>query len=450
MESLRPRRSSPRLMPEVAARPEGGFVLVPAWVLVAAWWAVRTRELRPLDLRVWLASFEAVARRCGARKGCRVAYSTSELRQLTGAGSDRSVREALRRIERVGLLNWRHTGVVHAASVEEVVLARAGPMLDALSLVKMATRRVPVPRRLVRELCRTTSATLLATAFGHLLRCLYNRRRWCASGGLCKASWVAEVFGISQRSVKRCRARLASLGVLRTQVAPQRVMNRHGGWSAWNLRWRATPGEGSTSGRRAVRLPGAALSPPVASERTQLSPPSKTGNSLSGSENQQRGESRRRGAFGRRSRGSQVRELGHVRAEQLARAESLRTLFVRAVGVGLVRACEADALKFAGAAVHARRVGTRNVPGLFATVVRRGLWAHVSQDDEDRARRVAATLLPRHGRTPESNRQPVPRCVAEPVVTTEERERIRRIIAESLGCTESYHVEHSGQTPVES
>lgn len=407
MEALRHQRSSPRLMPELAARPEGGFVLVPAWAFVGAWWASRTRELRPLDLRVWLASFEAVARRCGAWNGCRVAYSTGELRELTGAASDRSVRESLRRLERTGLLTWRHTGVEHAATVEEVALAQPGPMLDALGLVATPTRRVPVPRRLVRELCRATSATLLATAFGHLLRCLFNRRRSCASGGLCKASWVAEVFGISERSVKRCRARLTSLGVLRTAVAPQRVMNRHGGWSAWNLRWRATPGAGSTQRARPVRRPGARLSPLGASGCTRMSPPSETGNSLSGSENHQPGGGGRvvprrvcvrAGDGARASRGGEAptsaacRGLGHVRAEELASVPGLMSLCRRAVRAGLVPRSEAGVLNLVAAAGHARRVASRNPAGLFAAVVRRGLWSYISGEDEDRARAAARAV----------------------------------------------------------
>ena len=70
-------------MREEAKKPEGGFVLVQAWALVAAWQAVRAAILRPVDLRVWLATFEAVARRCGARKGSRPEFHIEELAVLT-------------------------------------------------------------------------------------------------------------------------------------------------------------------------------------------------------------------------------------------------------------------------------------------------------------------------------------------------------------------------------
>lgn len=455
MDARTPRRTHAKLTPHVAARPEGGFVLVPAWAFVGAWWALRTRELRPVDLRVWLASFEAVARRCGARKGCRAAYSTGELRTLVAAGSDRTVRESLKRLGRVGLLAWRGDGPGHAARVEEVVLARPGPMLNALGKVAMPARRVPVPRRLVRELCRATSATLLATAFGHLVRCLFNRRRSCASGGLCKASWIAEVFGISTRSVKRCRARLVAWGLLATEHAPQRVMNRHGGWSAWNLRWKASGRPGSAKACGVVS--GAALSPPVAVSRRRLSPPKETSNSLSGSEHQQPGGGRgvprrvcvRSGDGARVSRGVKPEEgadtprtlgsLGHVRPEELAKVSGLVRVYRRATAAGLVSRSEAGVLRLVAAASHARRVACRNPAGLFATVVRRGLWSFIAGEDEDRARAAARAVwgvvrsrMPSRAPT-KSERNREAGCDG-PELPPEE---VRRLVMESLAASET-------------
>ncbi len=395
-------RIGTRLVPELAAKPAGGFVLVPAWAFIASWWACRTGDLRPLDLRVWLASFEAVARRCGARRGCRAAYTTGELRVLTGAGSDRSVRESLRRLGRIGLVAWSGEGPHHAGVVEEVVLSRPGPMLDALGLVSMPTRRVPMPRRLVRELCRSRSPTLLATSFGHLLRCLFNRRKACSSGGLCKASWVAEVFGISGRSVKRSRAGLSRAGVLRRERAPQRVMNRYGGWSAWNLRWQSTPRVGLVRGRTGVRVRCVRVSPPVVAGGGGVSPPRDTSNSLPGSENHQptvnaaRRSATRLVADGARASpwdrpraGVHPRGLGHVRAKDLRSVGGLARLYSRALACGLATRSESGATAFVAAAVHAQRVATRNPGGLFATVVRGGLWRFISGEDEDRSRAAA-------------------------------------------------------------
>lgn len=428
-------------MKEQIEKPDGGFVLVPAWAMVAAWQGGRMGDLKPVDLRAWLASFEVVARRCKARKGLCAAYRVEEFMAITGCAR-RTVLESLARLRACGLVDVRRSGVVHGGTLAELTFGDSAVVRDAMDLVVNQRRRVPVPRRVVRMLAVCDSPSLIATAFGHLLRCLYLRGRMCSSGGLCKSSWVAEVFGISDRSVKRGRAELLRLGLLLRSPTRQGVLNRWGQGLRWNLHWQAA---GADSVTRVARV-----SPPRAVKHARVSPPRRTGISLSGSENQQPGGGRRHGACGRSSRGvGGLGRLGHVQAEELANIDSLRGLFVRAVRGGMVRACEADALKFAGAAVHARRVGTRNVAGLFATVVRRGLWSHVSHEDEDRARRVAATLLPRRTRPLVGNERAGRRSVPAATVTAEERERIRKLIAESLGCGGMYHVEHAGQTPVE-
>ena len=72
---------------------------------------------------------------------------------------------------------------------------------------------------------------------GHLLRCLYYREQRCHSGGWCKASWIAEVFGIHLRSVKAARKHLVEIGWLRTFHTPQRVGNRWGTYTLISLSW---------------------------------------------------------------------------------------------------------------------------------------------------------------------------------------------------------------------
>lgn len=389
---------------DLASRPEGGFVLIPAWALVAAWWASRTGDLRPADLRVWLASFEAVARRCGAQKGRRVRYSIAELAELVQTSSLRGVRASLHRLAAVRLMEWSEAGPIHPGSLDELALSSPGATLNALALMPHHHRRVPVPRRLVRELCRVQAPTLLATAFGHLLRCMFNRRRVCASGGLCKASWVSEVFGVSTRSVKRGRSRLVASTALVRERTPQRVMNRHGAFARWNLtsKPQIARRRGTARTPRTVRC--VRVSPPYPSTSIAVSPPRETSNSLTGSDNQQPTPNRHavtpgteRG-HGARSSPEKVREvrrsrgLGHVRLGDLRSCEGLGRLFKRASDCGLVTPSEAGSLAVVAAAAHALRVARHNPGGLFATIVRRGLWENVSGEDEDRAQRLAHAI----------------------------------------------------------
>ena len=403
-------------MKDEAKKPQGGFVLVHGWALVLAWQAVRATILRPVDLRVWLATFEAVARRCTARKGCEPEYRVQELVTLTGC-APRTVMESISRLRASGLVDVRRGSVTHCGTLTDLAFVDTRDVNDALTRVANHRRRVPIPRRLLGFLARAKQPMLLATAFGHLLRCMYLRGELCSSGGLCKAAWVAEVFGVSERSVKRARAELIEAGLLIRSSTPQGVLNRWGQGLRWNLFWKPAT--------------ATLVSPPARENRVGVSPPRRTGNSLTGSGNQQPRCVVRHGAFARSTRG-----LGHVGSDDLRSVDRLRVLFARATKAGLVRASQADALKFASAAAHARRVATKNPSGLFAKVVRSGLWSYITLDDEARACRIAHRLLPEQSPVhPPGN--PTPCFAPEPdTVSPLERQRMRNLILASLASTE--------------
>ena len=61
----------------------------------------------------------------------------------------------------------------------------------------------------------------------------------CHPKGCVKASWIAEVFGISERAVKGQRQHLVALGWLLPQKTSQRTLNGHGLWVTINLAWDA-------------------------------------------------------------------------------------------------------------------------------------------------------------------------------------------------------------------
>jgi hypothetical protein len=97
--------------------------------------------------------------------------------------------------------------------------------------------KVPVPRRLLRFLAQGCTRVLLATVLGHLFRCLYYRDGQCQPEGLCKASWIAEVFGVSERAIKTARRRLEAIGFLQRTETAQWLLNRYGQKMTINLHW---------------------------------------------------------------------------------------------------------------------------------------------------------------------------------------------------------------------
>jgi hypothetical protein len=93
------------------------------------------------------------------------------------------------------------------------------------------------------------------------------------------------------------------------------------------------------------------------------------------------------GKKGRRQAKAADPTITHIIPEDLHNTERLLTLFAQAHTQGLIGTSDADRLTFVATAEHAYAVGTANSPGLFAHLIRHRLWHHVTQEDEDLARR---------------------------------------------------------------
>ena len=158
-----------------ARKPEGGFTLVSAGVLLGAWWAYRAKNLTLLELRVWLATLELISRRCELEQHRTPRFRLAEIHSLVGSRNDVSIRRAMRRLVRMGLLirSGRNLSIPRSISIFSSVsdLCTA----NRIKRVQSTRRIVPVPRRLLRYLAQSGRSSIIATAFGHLLRCLFYR-----------------------------------------------------------------------------------------------------------------------------------------------------------------------------------------------------------------------------------------------------------------------------------
>jgi len=110
-----------------------------------------------------------------------------------------------------------------------------------LAQIRNHRRLVPVPRRLLRFIAGGCRRSLIATIVWRLVRCLYYSKGQCQPHGLCKASWIAEVFGVSVRGVKTARHELETLALLQRVEVPQWVLNRYGQKMTINLQWELPP-----------------------------------------------------------------------------------------------------------------------------------------------------------------------------------------------------------------
>ena len=352
-----------------ARKPEGGFCFIPAMAILAAWFAYKRSIIRLVDLRVWLACFEVTARRYAALTGKRPRYSFDEVGVLVGGVKVLTVQQAIRRLEKAGLLKWSDSRITFNAHADGLFTLDNG-FAECCAQVKNRQRKVPVPRRLLRLLAATSRPVVIATALGHLLRCLYYRKGTCRPDGRCKASWIANVFGVDERNVKKARRLLLDLQVLRRASDTQFAMNRWGRRFIVNLAW----GSKNDSPRRIV------------ANRSDLPPPMKNRNLSSRSEHQKLVRTGVSKATLRKP------GLKHVVVDDLRSRDRLKVLFAESVTLGWCRSTEAQELDFFAAARRAMRVASRNPCGLFVSIVKERRWHYLSNEDEEGGRRMLRGL----------------------------------------------------------
>lgn len=363
------------IMETTATMPVGGFVYVSVPGLLAAWWAYKRRSLQYRDFRVWLACHELLLERRRSERPREWNFKVSELRRFVGGVGGEHLRASVRRLERVGLLRWDTRQPWVPTCLAEVPMDETGAFGDFLARVDNHRRKLPFPRRLLTMLVREPKPVLMATAIGHLLRCMYYRDDRCHGQGLCKASWVARVFEVSLRNVKAARAELLRLGVMVSCFAPQKVWDEHGGAFSFNFRWDPHPTESP---------------PPDAVSTTTAPPQERTGISSFGrSENTNLGC---KGAAGVRKRTARGSTLAAVEVADLRSPRRLLVLLELALRRGLVGRSENERLNFFAAAEHALQHGRRNPPGMFVALLQRRRWEFTLRD-EDRARRSLASVL---------------------------------------------------------
>lgn len=279
------------------------------------------------------------------------------------------------------LLEWSESRI--AFNVPTALDNDASLMLDR---IRNHRRKVPIPRRMLRCLARRGNRALIATVFAHLLRGLYLRGRGVNPRGTCKASWIADVFGVHHRTIKAARSRLVRSGWLKPQQVEQWRMNRFGAAFEINLEW----GRGRLKKGRTARVPLTDSPPPMRQPATGSPPPllnQKLPSELNNQKPARRGPA---GVCDSGTKNSRPPTLRSLKPHDLTSAERLDELFYQAVRQGHSPAGEAARLQFFSAAQHAQSVGTRNPCGLFAWLLRTQSFHHVTLADEERARGLMA------------------------------------------------------------
>ena len=224
------------------AKPKGGYRLITAALLAAAWGAYRRKLIRIVDLRVWFAAHEMDARRCRLTASFPRCFQHAELRKITGL-SPRRLKDSLRRLQDAKLLIWAEAALDFPNEPNDLPVDDPSEFQAFLDRVPNRDRKVPVPRRILRLLAGGARPALIATILGHLLRGLFLKGGHCLPRGRVKASWIADLFGVDLRRVKHARHELIANGWIIPIPTDQWALNRWGAHFRINLEWSRTDAE---------------------------------------------------------------------------------------------------------------------------------------------------------------------------------------------------------------
>jgi hypothetical protein len=265
---------------------------------------------------------------------------------------------------------------------------------------------------------------------------LWKKGREIVSRGLVKASWVARLCGISERAVHAARRWMLGRKFLQCIEVAQHVLNRWGGCFVFSLQQEggaakrrvqpnskrsrgggasisggyvvagdfalsaAVPEDGSL-GRNSRRLVSIRNSKLLQKEAGEFAPPYKQVHSIrSTSTTNQKDKPAFSGKTGFLSKKIEKPTLTNIQLEDLRRVPTLRELYQQAVAAKWLQHSEANLRNFISAAVRATRAGSvsSKTPGkprcggdpvrIFVGIVKKQLWHHITQEQEDRAVQV--------------------------------------------------------------
>lgn len=206
--------------------------------------AYSAKALTTRALRVYLASVVSVATREASARCAELStqrkskavprYTIKELSKLTGLTPSK-VKKELRVLERVGVLTFSEEKLV----INRSPIEGSEELLSAIAGARSVDRPVPLPRRFIRYLCQRTKGSEIMVALLYCVRGLtITRTGEIKAVGSVKATWIADVIGASERSVRSVRADLIRINwITKDTDSRQTKLNRTGSYFVINLGW---------------------------------------------------------------------------------------------------------------------------------------------------------------------------------------------------------------------
>ena len=347
---------------------QDGYKLVRANQLVAVLSAANSNRITFRALRTYfgclelLAIREAAERCTGKQKGRR--FFKSELTELMG--EEKLPTREIFKLKKAELLFFSESAI----QLSERLAVE--PEISSLLGERGGERLIPVPRQVLKFLAACTKPALAKTVIAYLLRGLsLSKTGEIRSAGTIKVSWICNLCKISERAARGARAKLISLGWITKDTGSfQRKLNRDGAYFVINAAW-----------NRVLKQ----FAPLQAEKCTESAPPIKRLETPKGSKNQKLDSQPRTGVcMANLKERLTYPSLTNIQFEDLRRLSRLRALYYQALKAKWLTDSEANLRNFVAAAARATRVQGDPIR-IFVGIVRKGLWHHLTTDDEARA-----------------------------------------------------------------
>jgi hypothetical protein len=351
---------------------QDGYRLIRAGQLVSALHAFNEGEITFRAFRAYMGCFELLAIREAAERSTperggqrQRRFMKSELTALLGGEQGTSPSRELSSLKSAGLVTFTESAITFSSQPDNDN--------EPLRLLgsRGGKRVVPVPRRILKFLARCTRPALAKTVIAYLLRGLSLERGGnIRSAGTVKVSWICKLCRLSERAVRSARAELIRIGwITKDTGSYQRKLNRDGAYFVIDVAWRALKAF-------------APLGPPKC---TGSAPPIEKQETPYGSKDQKPVPRRQSGVCrANRKITQKAPVLTNIQIDDLRRLSRLRDLYHQAVSAKWLADSEADLRNFVAAAARATRVNGDPIR-VFVGIVRKKLWHHLTNEDDDRA-----------------------------------------------------------------
>lgn len=381
---------------------EGRFVRITAHQLTMGWWLHVEGHITRRQLRVFFAAFEMLERRrytrtedrYGRKRDSKPTYRLEELAGLVGGRGSQSaladLRSDLRRLSALGLVTFGKHELAIAASIDQIAIEDLTGFWKMFDRIPNRKRAVPVPRRTLRALAGGFSRAVTGVMIALLIRSLFWHQEHgdYRTDGRTKASWIADVFGLSRRAVTDARAKLISLGWLEPLPASTWELNKWGAHDRIHADWtpekRCEQGGESASPDGQIRGESAS---PCLNQSAPLTREEKETSTLGTAVPDPAGFSRLGILDSSRrppSAAADQPDLRDIQPRHLVSTQDLLELHRQAVGRGWSSDSEAGRLDFLAFAERARARGN-NPGGLLRWLLVNRRTEFITNADEDAA-----------------------------------------------------------------